>query len=250
MHTRPSSASCRLAPSKSSRLSSCFAIAWRKAQKWLHPVSSGAPRSSKNSVVKDQLWLCHWHPEGFGADSWSRSVVTPRRNHMPPWLRGGENHTLLIYSEQKQGAGRIFATPRRRPSHARVRARGTDIGFSNKPPSCFLFSFLSFFCFFSFFPSFSLLAMSGSFLLVVHNSSAAPAADEIRVQKKRVVSDAPEAWIWGCCFMDFSLVCYLKTLPALAGQGRSKIAKTAAGFGIILGIKGMELLWQTKQKIR
>jgi hypothetical protein len=33
---------------------SCFAIAWRKAQKWLHPVSSGAPRSSKDSVVKDQ----------------------------------------------------------------------------------------------------------------------------------------------------------------------------------------------------
>ena len=78
----------------------------------------------------------------------------------------------------------------RRPSHARVRARGTDIGFSNKPPYCFLFSFLSFFCFFSFFPSFSLLAMSGSFLRVVHNSPAAPAADEIRVQKKRVVSDA------------------------------------------------------------
>ena len=35
-----------------------------------------------------------------------------------------------------------------------------------------------------------LLPMSGSFLLVVHNSPAAPAADEIRVQKKRVVSDA------------------------------------------------------------
>ena len=32
----------------------CFAIAWRKAQKWLRPVSSGAPRSSKDSVVKDQ----------------------------------------------------------------------------------------------------------------------------------------------------------------------------------------------------
>ncbi|MBR6586942.1 MAG: hypothetical protein IKK82_05915 [Kiritimatiellae bacterium] len=110
----------------------------------------------------------------------------------------------------------------RRPSHARVRARGTDIGFSNKPPSCFLFIFLSFF------PSFSLLAMSGSFLRVVHNSPAAPAAGEIRVQKKRVVSDAPEAWIWGCCFMDFSLVCYLKTLPALARQGRAKIEKTAA----------------------
>jgi hypothetical protein len=32
--------------------------------------------------------------------------------------------------------------------------------------------------------------MLGSFLLVVHNSPAAPAADEIRVQKKRVVFDA------------------------------------------------------------
>ena len=37
-----------------------------------------------DSVVKDQLWLCHWHPEGLGADSWSRSNFTPRRNHMPP----------------------------------------------------------------------------------------------------------------------------------------------------------------------
>ena len=73
-----------------------------------------------------------------------------------------------------------------------------------------------------------LLAISGSFLRVVHNSPAALAAGEIRVQKKRIVSDAPEAWIWGCCFMDFSLVCYLKTLPALARQGRAKIEKTAA----------------------
>ena len=40
---------------------------------------------------------------------------------------------------------RRFASPR-----TRVRARGTDIGFSNKPRSCFLFIFLSFFCFFSF----------------------------------------------------------------------------------------------------
>ena len=72
-----------------------------------------------------------------------------------------------------------------------------------------------------------LLAMCGSFLCCCQ-APAAPAADEIRVQKKRVVSDAPEAWIWGCCFMDFSLVCYLKTLPALARQGRAKIEKTAA----------------------
>jgi hypothetical protein len=50
--------------------------------------------------------------------------------------------------------------------------------------------------------------MSGSFLLPVHNSPATLAADEIRVQKKRVVSDAPEAWFGGCCFMDFSLVFY------------------------------------------
>ena len=89
---------------------------------------------------------------------------------------------------------------------ARVRARGTDIGFRYKPRYCFLFSFLSFFCFFSFFPSFSLLAMSGSFLWVVHNSPAAPAAGEIWVQKKRVVSDAPEAWFLGCSFTEFSLV--------------------------------------------
>jgi hypothetical protein len=39
----------------------------------------------------------------------------------------------------------------------------------------------------------------------VHNSPAAPAADEIRVQKKRAESDALEAWFWGCSFMDFSL---------------------------------------------
>jgi hypothetical protein len=51
--------------------------------------------------------------------------------------------------------------------------------------------------------------MSGSFLLPVHNSPAALAADEIWVQKKRVVSDAPEAWFWGCCFMDFSLFLFL-----------------------------------------
>jgi hypothetical protein len=39
----------------------------------------------------------------------------------------------------------------------------------------------------------------------VHNSPAAPAADEIRVQKKRVVSDAPEAWflVW-----NLSLKCF------------------------------------------
>ena len=34
-----------------------------------------------DSVVKDQC-----NPEGFGADSWSRSNFTPRRNHMPPHL--------------------------------------------------------------------------------------------------------------------------------------------------------------------
>jgi hypothetical protein len=36
----------------------------------------------------------------------------------------------------------------------------------------------------------------------------------------------------------YFLNCYLKTLPALAGQGRAKSEKSAAGFGIILGIKG------------
>ena len=35
-----------------------------------------------------------------------------------------------------------------------------------------------------------LLPMSGSFLLVVHNSPVTPAADEIWVQKKRAVSGA------------------------------------------------------------
>ena len=70
----------------------CSAIAWRKAQKWLHPVSSGAPRSSKDSVVKDQCY-----PEGFGADSWSRSNFTPRRNRTP-----------LTYSRQNRENGNIF----------------------------------------------------------------------------------------------------------------------------------------------
>ena len=70
--------------------------------------------------------------------------------------------------------------------------------------------------------------MSGSFLRVVHNSPAAPAADEIWVQKKRVVSDAPEAWFLGCSFMDFSLVCYLKTLPTLAGQGENEMTNKKA----------------------
>ena len=37
---------------------------------------------------------------------------------------------------------------------------------------------------------------------------AALAADEIRVQKKRIVFDAPRAWILRCCFMDLSFVCY------------------------------------------
>ena len=55
--------------------------------------------------------------------------------------------------------------------------------------------------------------------------------------KKRVVSDVQMAWFWGYCFMDFSLVCYLKTLPALAGQGRTKIEKTTVGFGIICDIE-------------
>ena len=93
-----------------------------------------------------------------------------------------------------------------------------------------------------------LLPMSGSFLLVVHNSPATPAADEIRVQKRRAVSDAPEAWFLGCSFMDFFLVCYLKTLSTLAGRGRTEIAKTAAGFGIILGIKGWSCYGKRNRK--
>ena len=50
-----------------------------------------------------------------------------------------------------------------------------------------------------------LLAICGSFLCCF-NSSAAPAADEIRVQKKRVVSDAPVTWLCVVLsFMDFLL---------------------------------------------
>ena len=67
-------------------------------------------------------------------------------------------------------------------------------------------------------------AIFGSFLCCF-NSPAALAAGEIWVQKKRVVSDAPEAWFWGCCFMDFSLFSCLKTLPTLAGQGESETDK-------------------------
>ena len=50
-----------------------------------------------------------------------------------------------------------------------------------------------------------LSAMFASFLCCF-NSPAALAAGEIRVQKKRVASDAPKDWILGCCFMDFSFV--------------------------------------------
>jgi hypothetical protein len=82
-----------------------------------------------------------------------------------------------------------------------------------------------------------LLAISGSFLCCF-NSPAAPAAGEIRVQKKRAVSDAPEAWFGGCYFMDFSLHVYLKTLSTPVGQGRMKIGKTAVGFDMISVDKG------------
>ena len=79
--------------------------------------------------------------------------------------------------------------------------------------------------------------MSGSFLLVVHNSPAAPAADEIRVQKKRVVSDVPEAWFGGGVLSWISpCVFFRKPRPTLAGQGRVKSEKNAVGFGIICGI--------------
>ena len=36
------------------------------------------------------IWKCHWHPEGFGADSWSRSIVTARKNHMPPHIQSAK----------------------------------------------------------------------------------------------------------------------------------------------------------------
>ena len=75
------------------------------------------------------------------------------------------------------------------------------------------------------FPSFSLLAMSGSFLWVVHNSPAALAAGEIWVQKKRAVSDAPEAWFLGCSFMDFSLFLFTSKLyPKFTGKGRERMS--------------------------
>jgi len=151
---------------------SCFAIAWRKAQKWLYPVSSGAARRkiqlSKINLAHSSATLqvrstfskraelvmgercCTGRPKGGtafrrlrppialaiasrqpltgapnecrpqggfpktplaqryaerarGADSRSRSIFTPRGNHMPPWLRGGENHTPLTYSRQNRG---------------------------------------------------------------------------------------------------------------------------------------------------
>lgn len=59
---------------------------------------------------------------------------------------------------------------------------------------------------------------------------------EIRVQKRRVVSEAPEAWFGGCSFMDFSLCVFRKPRPTLAGQGRVKSEKNAVGFSIICGI--------------
>ena len=48
--------------------------------------------------------------------------------------------------------------------------------------------------------------------------------------------------------MDFSLVCYLKTLPTLAGRGRAKSEKSAVGFGIILGIKGWSCYGKRNRK--
>ena len=54
-------------------------------------------------------------------------------------------------------------------------------------------------------------AIFGSFLCFL-NSPAAPAADEIRVQKKRVVSDAPEAWFGGCCFIGLSLILWISCM--------------------------------------
>jgi hypothetical protein len=108
----------------------------------------------------------------------------------------------------------------RRPSHARARVRGIDNkGFSNKPPSCFLFSFLSFFCFFSFFPSFSLLLIFVSFLLPVHNSPVTLAADEIWVQKRRAVSDAPKAWFWGVVSWISPCFVYFKALSKIHRKG-------------------------------
>ena len=95
-----------------------------------------------------------------------------------------------------------------------------------------------------------LLAMSGSFLLPVHNSPAAPAADEIRVQKKRVVSDAPRAWFFfgGGAFMDFSLVCYLKSPFNTCLKGWKycflkgwKIKQISVKCGIITTVKGQNI---------
>ena len=96
-------------PSAKHKASHCHMQSAKLCEMGLRAPCRGAPAVVVfDSVVKDQLWLCHWHPEGFGADSWSRSNFTTRRNHKPPWLRGGENHTPLTYSRQNRENGNIF----------------------------------------------------------------------------------------------------------------------------------------------
>jgi len=132
---------------------------------------------------------------------------------------------------------RRFAAPRTR-AHAHALL---ILGLVINPRIVFsLSSFLSFASFLSFlrFLFWPCLAPFLGFF----NSPAALAAGEIRVQKRRAVSDAPEAWFGGCCFMDFSLCFYFKTLPTSAGQGRLKLRKISLN-GTIRNVKS-SLTWE------
>ena len=71
---------------------------------------------------------------------------------------------------------------------------------------------------------FSLFAIFGSFLCCF-NSLAALAADEIRVQKKRTVSDAPGLCSVVLLFMDFSLFLFTsKPYSEFIGKGCERMS--------------------------
>ena len=71
---------------------------------------------------------------------------------------------------------------------------------------------------------FFLLAIFGSFLCCF-NSPAAPAADEIWAQKKRVVFDAPGLGCVVLLFMDFFLFLFTSKLyPKFTGKGRERMS--------------------------
>ena len=69
-----------------------------------------------DSVVKDQLWLCHCYPEGLGRIG-GIAFLRVADNHMPPGLRGGENHTPLINSRQKRHFDKISSSPNTVDAH-------------------------------------------------------------------------------------------------------------------------------------